>query len=93
MDVNNAFLHGDLEEEIYIVQPQGLLPEGDSQVCKLNKSLYGLKKASRNWFHKLCSSLLSLDYVQSKVESTLFYMQTTSTYTCILIYVDDLIGG
>ena len=91
MDVNNAFLHGDLEEEIYMVPPQGLLLDGDSRVCKLTKSLYGLKQASRNWFHKLSNSLLYLGYTQSKVESTLFYLQTSSNYTCILIYVDDLI--
>jgi len=91
MDVNNAFLHGDLEEEIYMVPPQGLLPEGDPRVCRLHKSLYGLKQASRNWIHKLSSSLFTLGFLQSKVEPTLFYLRTVSSYTCVLIYVDDLV--
>jgi hypothetical protein len=56
LDVKTTFLHGDLEEEIYMQQPQGYeVKEKENLVCRLNKSLYGLKKAPRKWHLKLAS--------------------------------------
>lgn len=77
LDISNAFLNGDLEEEIYMELPPGYTTkQGETfppnAVCKLNKSLYGLKQASRQWFLKFGSVLSSLGFQKSYTDHTLF---------------------
>ncbi|CAL8151588.1 unnamed protein product [Prunus armeniaca] len=71
LDVNNAFLHGDLHEEIYMSPSPSLRRQGENLVCRLNKSLYGLKHASRQWFAKFTKAILADGFIQSKAISSL----------------------
>nr|GEZ18725.1 ribonuclease H-like domain-containing protein [Tanacetum cinerariifolium] len=63
IDVNNAFLYGDLKEKAYMLPPPGFFMSDESKVCKLEKSLYGLKQAPRQWNHKLSEALVEASFV------------------------------
>nr|AWW15216.1 putative polyprotein [Leavenworthia alabamica] len=91
MDVHNAFLHGDLEEEVYMRLPPGYQLDDPNKVCRLRKSLYGLKQAPRCWFAKLSKALLEYGFEQSLGDYSLFTYDKGTTRLHILIYVDDLI--
>jgi hypothetical protein len=91
LDVDNAFLHGDLHEEVYMQLPPGYSNPNDPRVCKLKKSIYGLKQASRQWFSKLSTSLLHFGFLQAKSDSSLFIRKSTNDFIAVLIYVDDVL--
>jgi hypothetical protein len=91
LDVNNAFLHGDLHEDVYMTIPPGVTTSKPNQVCKLSKSLYGLKQASRKWYEKLTGLLISNGYKQATSDASLFTKKGSDSFTVLLVYVDDII--
>lgn len=91
MDVHNAFLHGDLDEEVYMQLPPGFSCEDSKKVCKLQKSLYGLRQAPRNWFAKLAAALKDYGFQQSRADYSLFTYHSGGVILSVLVYVDDLI--
>lgn len=98
LDVNNAFLNGDLLETVYMKIPPGyafLSSQCPSNVadyvCKLVKSLYGLKQAPRRWFVKISSALKQYQFVQSHSDNSLFTLKRNNDFVAMLIYVDDIL--
>jgi len=92
VDVSNAFLHGILQETVYMVQPPGFQHlSHPTAVCKLHKALYGLKQAPRAWFSRLSTRLLELHFKSSMADSSLFLYNAYGIQIFELIYVDDII--
>ena len=71
--------------------PLGYKIEGENLVCRLNKSIYGLRQASRQWFQKFSTALTSHGFTQSKSDYSLFYAGKGENFGAILVYVDDII--
>lgn len=87
-DIKTAFLYGKLEEDIYLIPPEGInVP--DDVVCKLNKSLYGLKQSSRNWNLTFNNFIKSFGFIQNRADSCVYKCKYKDTFTLLLIYVDD----
>jgi hypothetical protein len=92
VDVHNTFLHGYLEEEVYMQQLPGYEdPARPIFLCKLDKALYGLKQAPRAWYSRLSSKLLALGFQFSKEHTSLFFYNCGNIHMFILVYVDDII--
>ncbi|GJU01056.1 retrovirus-related pol polyprotein from transposon TNT 1-94 [Tanacetum coccineum] len=92
LDINNAFLHGDLNEEVYMAVPSGYKkPLPPNTVCRLTKSLYGLKQANIQWFIKLTTFLISVGFTQSHADSSHFIYFKDKDALVLLIYVDDIL--
>ncbi|KAL0412866.1 UNVERIFIED_CONTAM: Retrovirus-related Pol polyprotein from transposon TNT 1-94 [Sesamum radiatum] len=90
VDVNNAFLHGFLDEDIYMQPPEGYhVSEG--LVCKLKRSLYGLKQASRQWNVEFTSKIEVFGFIHSQHDHCLFTKSSSSGLTILLVYVDDIL--
>ena len=92
MDVKTTFLHGDLEEEVYMTQPEHFVVKGKSHlVCKLKKSLYGLKRSLRMWYQKFDTYVLNLGFVRSKSNHCIYYKSDGDYFLVIALYVDDML--
>ncbi|KAH9671758.1 retrovirus-related pol polyprotein from transposon RE1 [Citrus sinensis] len=92
VDINNAFLNGDLTEAVYMPQPEGFEDKNrPSYICKLEKALYGLRQAPRAWFDKLKGALSSWGFKNSRSDTSLFFKRVESKIVIMLIYVDDII--
>ena len=91
-DVKNAFLHGSIEEEVYMEAPPGYYQEfSDKEGCKLKKALYGLKQYLRAWFERFTKAMKKFGYKQGNTDHTLFLKRVRNKITCLIIYVDDII--
>jgi histone deacetylase 1/2 len=92
LDIQNAFLHSILEEEVYMRQPPGFVDSANPQhLCHLEKALYGLKQAPRAWHARLGEALCALGFVPSTADSSLFLLQIPEVTIYLLVYVDDTI--
>lgn len=91
MDVHNAFLHGDLDEEMYMKLPPEFSSTDSNLVFHLRKSLYGMRQAPRCWFAKLVTALKWYGFMQSYSDYSLFTYNKGHVHINVLVYVDDLI--
>ncbi|KAJ0456165.1 putative RNA-directed DNA polymerase [Helianthus annuus] len=92
LDVNNAFLHGTLQEEVFMVQPPGFVhPQFPNHICRLRKSLYGLKQAPRTWYLELTNFLLSSGFRKSQADASLFIFHHNDIIAYFMVYVDDIV--
>nr|AAB51275.1 reverse transcriptase, gag, polyprotein [Volvox carteri f. nagariensis] len=93
LDVRTAFLHGDLDEVVYVDQPEGFVTGERGLKCRLLKALYGLRQASRAWYVKLVNKLREMGYTVSDADPGLFIKCQGTDVVELLIHVDDLLIG
>ncbi|GJT65992.1 ribonuclease H-like domain-containing protein [Tanacetum coccineum] len=95
LDVNNAFLYGNLDEDVYMLPPPGYFDKNETRVCKLKRSLYGLKQAPRQWNNRLFEALIENDFKQSGHDHSLYTKESGGSFVALLVYVDDIVltGG
>ncbi|KAM1221734.1 hypothetical protein ACFX2J_009352 [Malus domestica] len=92
MDVKTAFLNGFLEEEIYMKQPEGFVDSGGKElVCKLRKSIYGLKQASRQWYLRFDEVMQSHGFVENSEDKCIYFKSSGRHFTILVLYVDDIL--
>ncbi|KAD2393217.1 hypothetical protein E3N88_40194 [Mikania micrantha] len=92
MDVKTAFLNGYLEEDVHMEQPEGFVdPKHPNKVCKLKKSIYGLKQASRSWNHRFDDEIKKFGFIKNADEACVYKKASGSIITFLVLYVDDIL--
>ncbi|KAL0368431.1 UNVERIFIED_CONTAM: Retrovirus-related Pol polyprotein from transposon TNT 1-94 [Sesamum calycinum] len=92
MDVKTAFLNGELDEEIYMEQPEGfVVPGHEKKVCRLVKSLYGLKQAPKQWHEKFDRTMLSNGFKINECDKCVYVKSTQHSFIIVCLYVDDML--
>ena len=92
MDVKTAFLNGELEEEIYMEQPVGFIVKGQEQkVCKLHRSIYGLKQSSRQWYLRFHKAILTYDFKMIEEDHCVYVKRSNDKLEILSLYVDDIL--
>ncbi|KAM1096787.1 hypothetical protein ACFX19_014531 [Malus domestica] len=92
MDVKTAFLNGDLDEEIYMKQLEGFIVHGqEKKICRLVKSLYGLKQTPNQWHHKFDIAMLSNGFKINECDKCVYTKSTQEGYVIVCLYVDDML--
>nr|GEY51867.1 retrotransposon protein, putative, Ty1-copia subclass [Tanacetum cinerariifolium] len=92
MDVKTAFLDGYLNEEVYMEQPEGFVnPNYPNRVCKLKRSIYGLKQASRQWNKRFDDEIKKFGFTQNRDEPCVYIKASGSNITFVILYIDDIL--
>lgn len=92
MDVNNAFLQGNIHDEVYMLQPTGFVDKDNPDyVCKLKKAIYGIKQAPRAWYMELSSFLIKFGFTNSTSDASLFVYQHNGETMYFFVYINDLV--
>ena len=90
--MKTTFLHGDLEEDIYMSQPEGFTVQGyESLVCKLRKSFYGLKQSLRQWYKKFDNFVCRTRFKRCEIDHCCYVKFFNNSYIILLLYVDDML--
>ena len=92
MDVKTTFLNGHLEEDVYMIQPEGFfVPEDTGKVCKLQRAIYGLKQASRSWNKRFDEVVKGFRFIKNEEESCVYKKVSGSARAFLVLYVDDIL--
>ncbi|KAK8600813.1 hypothetical protein V6N12_050661 [Hibiscus sabdariffa] len=92
MDVKTAFLNGKLEEDVYMTHPEGFVtPENARKVCKLQRSIYGLKQASRSWNLRFNDAIKEFGFIRNEDEPCVYKKFSGSIVSFLILYVDDIL--
>ncbi|KAL3520958.1 hypothetical protein ACH5RR_019107 [Cinchona calisaya] len=92
MDVKTMFLNGNIDETIYMMQPENFVSKDTkNMICKLKKSIYGLKQVSRQWYHKFHQIIISFGFEMNLVDDCIYHKFSESKYIFLVLYVDDIL--